>query len=76
MFNAFKVAVVTAFFWGIFEGLIGYMSMFNINVSVLNSIHDSFPLANYRLGWISVTVIASLLGYALSNVTVSKKAVQ
>ena len=76
MFNAFKVSVVAAFFWGIFEGLIGYMTMFNINVSVLNTIHESFPLANYKLGWISVTVIASILGYALTKVTVSKEVAQ
>lgn len=62
VFSAYKFGIITAFIWGLFEGILTYMNMFKLNVSVLQNLHDVFPLTSVGLGWISVTLIAMTIG--------------
>lgn len=63
LFNSFQFAVLTAFFFGIFDGILGYLNMMKIDINTLKTIYNILPLADYGLGWISVTLIGSLIGY-------------
>lgn len=70
LLNALRFGVIGAFVWGIYDGILGYLNLLHINPGVLQSIHDAFPLSEYKLGWILITIIAALLGYITSGYTI------
>ena len=61
--GALKAGTIAAFGWGIFEGIIGYCEILKIKSSVLINIYNIFPLSVYGMGWVSIAVGASVLGY-------------
>lgn len=72
--GALRAGTIVAFGWGIFEGILGYLKIFNINASALTNFYNIFPLSKYGMGWVLVTVIASILGYLFVNKNENKDA--
>lgn len=65
--SAMKYSVITAFAWGIFEAFIQYLEIINVNVVFLRNIYDFFPLSNYSLGWMPLTLLSGVIGYFISR---------
>ncbi|WP_097028340.1 branched-chain amino acid transport system II carrier protein [Clostridium peptidivorans] len=65
LFAGYKVGMIVAFVWGIFEGILAYMNMFKMDAGVLKTIHDAFPLTSSGLGWMPVTALAIIIGALL-----------
>jgi branched-chain amino acid:cation transporter, LIVCS family len=72
--SAMRYSVIVAFAWGIFEALIQYMEILNINMMLLRRIYESFPLSNYNLGWLPITLAAGFTGYLISRRFILKSA--
>ncbi|KAJ49056.1 LIVCS family branched-chain amino acid:cation transporter [Clostridium tetanomorphum] len=74
-FSSYKFGIITALIWGIFEGILTYMDMFKIDVSIIKKIHDFFPFTSVGLGWISITFIAIIIG-AILNIDFKNKTIK
>ncbi len=59
---AMKYSVYIALIIGIFEGIIEYMKMFNINITAIESFIQKLPLGNYGMTWMIFSIILFLIG--------------
>ncbi|WP_096635048.1 branched-chain amino acid transport system II carrier protein [Clostridium cochlearium] len=66
LFSSYKVAMIVSFIWGIYEGILTYLKMFNIRLGFLENIYNNVPLSDMGLGWIPITctaIIIALVSY-------------
>lgn len=63
LMSGMRVAVSVSLVFGIIDGLIGYMNMFNLNISAFEKVYRLLPLSNYELGWILFSILGYFVGY-------------
>lgn len=66
--RAMRYSVRTAFWWGMFEGLLGYLKIFGVESLALEKVYRFFPLARYGLGWILLVLVATTIGLVTKEV--------
>lgn len=65
LMSSMRWAVYAAFLWGIFEGILGYSKLLNINHDLLVKVHHAFPLSTIGMGWIGITAFVFILRYLM-----------
>lgn len=67
LISSMRAAVITALLFGIIDGLLGYLYMFDISIGYFEKVYRALPLSNYELSWIIFSVIGGIIGYLNSN---------
>lgn len=67
LLSGMKYAVRTAFYWGIFEGVLGYLNILGLEPIILNKVYRFFLLSEYGLGWVLLTIIAWIIGFNIQK---------
>lgn len=62
-----KYSAIAAFIWGSFECLLSYLHMFGQRPITLEKLYNVFPLSQYGLGWVSVAILASVVGFVKNS---------
>ncbi len=60
---AYKVSMVTTLIWGIFEGIIIYGEMLNLNVTQLRNIKNMVPGESLGMGYLSIVVLILIFSF-------------
>lgn len=60
---AYKVSMVTTLIWGIFEGIIIYGEMLNLNVNQLRNIKNMVPGESLGMGYLSIVVLILIFSF-------------
>lgn len=63
MLSAMRAGVIVAMIFGVVDGFIGYMDMFDIDISYFQNLYYSIPLSNYGLSWIIFSAVGCIIGY-------------
>jgi LIVCS family branched-chain amino acid:cation transporter len=67
LFNAMCISAEVAFGYGIFDAVINILKMLNINLSVLEEIYGFFPFSQYGLGWVTLSLVGSIIGLTMKT---------
>ena len=61
--HALKLALYTSFIWGFINSSADYATILHIKIPIVKNILSYIPLPKYKLGWISIAILATIASF-------------